>query len=149
MWEQCLDGEYAMATGRKAASVLIDLDKAYEMFGHRMCLARFVDAEIPMRYARWCLMCYGGPRVLRLDGVFSDVFCVGASIVAGCAGATTLLRAVLLKTCDLACQAGLAGSGFMLSRVLPAPTWMVYSGMFAKSVDTAPCCRQHVVGMPR
>ena len=107
VWEHCLDGEYAVATGRKAASVLIDLVKAYEMLGHRMCLNRFVDAEIPMRYARWCLMCYGGPRVLRLDGVYSDVLSVGASIVAGCAGATTLLRAILLKTCDLACQAGL------------------------------------------
>ena len=81
--------------------------KAYEMLGHRMCLARFIEAEVPMRYARWCLMCYGGPRVLRLDGAYSEVFCVGASIVAGCAGATTLLRAVLMKTCDLACAAGL------------------------------------------
>ena len=107
VWEQCLDGEYALATGRKAASVLIDLTKAYEMLSHRMCLGRFIDAAVPMRYARWCLLCYGGPRVLRLDGVFSDVFQVGASIVAGCAGATTLLRAVLLQTCDLASQAGL------------------------------------------
>ena len=77
------------------------------MLGHRMCAARFLDAQVPMRYARWCLMCYGGPRVLRLDGVFSDAFRVGSSIVAGCAGATTLLRAVLLKTCDLAVQKGL------------------------------------------
>ena len=107
VWEQSLDGEYAVATGRKAASVLIDLVKAYEMLGHRMCLGRFADAGVPMRYARWCLMCYGGPRVLRLDDVFSDAFRVGSSIVAGCAGATTLLRAVLLKTCDLAVQKGL------------------------------------------
>ena len=37
-----------------------------------------------------------------MDGVYSDRFTVDSSIVAGCAGATTLLRAVLLKTCDMA-----------------------------------------------
>ena len=37
-----------------------------------------------------------------MDGAFSEVFSVDSSIVAGCAGATTLLKAVLLKTCDLA-----------------------------------------------
>ena len=40
--------------------------------------------------------------VLRVDGAFSETFTVDSSIVAGCAGATTLLKAVLLKTCDLA-----------------------------------------------
>ena len=107
VWQQCLNGEYAQATSRKAASVLIDLVKAYEMLGHRMCAARFLQAQVPMRYARWCLLCYGSPRVMRLDGVYSAPFRVGASIVAGCAGATTLLRAILLRTCDLAAAAGL------------------------------------------
>ena len=37
-----------------------------------------------------------------MDGAHSEIFTVDASIVAGCAGATTLLKAVLMKTCDLA-----------------------------------------------
>ena len=102
VWQQGLNGEYAAATGRKAASVLLDLVKAYETLGHRMCAMRFREAAVPLRYARWCLRCYAGPRVLRVDGAFSEVFSVDSSIVAGCAGATTLLKAVLLKTCDLA-----------------------------------------------
>ena len=102
VWTQALNGEYAASTGRKAASVLLDLVKAYETLGHRMCAMRFREAAVPLRYARWCLRCYAGPRVLRVDGAHSEVFSVDASIVAGCAGATTLLKAVLMKTCDLA-----------------------------------------------
>ena len=52
-------------------------------------------------------MCYAGPRVVRVDGAYSEVFTVDASIVAGCAGATTLLKAVLIGTCDEAAAASL------------------------------------------
>ena len=100
VWNQALNGEFAAATGRKAASIMLDLVKAYETLGHRMCAQRFRDAEVPMQYARWCLRCYAGPRVLRVDGAYSEVFSVDSSIVAGCAGATTLLKAVLMRTCD-------------------------------------------------
>ena len=72
VWTQSLNGEYAEATGRQAASVLLDLVKAYEMLGHRMCAMRFRDAAVPIRYARWCLLSYehGRPSARSPWGVF-------------------------------------------------------------------------------
>ena len=102
VWRQALASEYSNATGKPAASILVDLVKAYEMLKHRMCLVRFLDAEIPFYFARWCLLSYAGPRVLRLGDAYSEPLQLTTSIVAGCSGATTLLRAVLLRTCDAA-----------------------------------------------
>ena len=100
VWDQSLLNEYAEASGRAAGSVLLDLVKAYELVRHRLCARKCRDMGIPLHYARWCLLTYAGPRVLKLEGVCSPVYRVSTSIVAGCAGATTLLRAILLRSCD-------------------------------------------------
>ena len=41
-----------------------------------------------------------GPRVVKLEGVCSEVVRTSTSIVAGCSAATTMLRVILLQSCD-------------------------------------------------
>ena len=82
------------------SSVLLDLVEAYEFFRHQIWAQKCREVGLPLYYARWCLVTYGGPRVLKLEGACSEIFRVNTSIVAGCAGATTMLRAMLLQACD-------------------------------------------------
>ena len=104
VWRQALAAEYCQPTGRQAATIMFDLTKAYELLTHRMVAVRILNAGVPMRYGRWCLLSYAAPRVLRLGQAYSTTSQINTSIVAGCSGATFLLRAVLLATVDVAWQ---------------------------------------------
>ena len=53
-----------------------------------------------MKLARWCIMLYSMPRSLVWEGSCTAPFRVWASIVAGCAHATTMLKAFLLDALD-------------------------------------------------
>ena len=93
--------EAAASDGMEAASVLTDLAKAYEYIRHYKLLPLAAGKSFPMRILRLCLKTYGGMRRVLLDGLTSELFVIGgATIVAGCTMATSLLKAFLLEMLD-------------------------------------------------
>eukprot|EP00959_Pyramimonas_sp_CCMP1952_P162670 3400930-Pyramimonas_sp.AAC.1 len=50
--------------------------------------------HLSLRRARLLIMVYGGPRMIKIREVFSSIFTIGCSIIAGCSFATTMLRVV-------------------------------------------------------
>ena len=75
--------EYARATSRKAGSVLIDLQKAYELVRHNLAVGRAAQAGFPLSMARLAVLMYGSPRFISQDGACSRTVRLGTSIVAG------------------------------------------------------------------
>ena len=101
-YQQALRAEVARAQHKEAASTLLDMVKCYEKIKHPIVAAAARKAGFPMRLVRVCLAIYAGPRILSIDGVVSDVFTIGTSIVAGCTFATRILRVVLIECMDMA-----------------------------------------------
>ena len=61
IWDQAVEAEYALSTGKEASAVLLDLVKAYELFRHDVLKKRLWQAEFPLAQARWGLMLYPPP----------------------------------------------------------------------------------------
>ena len=99
-WTQQLEAEYCRATGRSFAAVLLDLRKAFEITRHLVLVLRVKDAGFAAALARLALQLYCGPRVIALEGAYSRVVELRCTIVAGCAFATSLLKAYLLPIAD-------------------------------------------------
>ena len=102
-WRLSMVGEYARATGQAAASSLVDLAKAYEYIDHPYVWQMGQKHGFNMRILRFLLGLYCGPRILMVNGVATArVHALLATVIAGCAHATALMKLSLVDSLDYA-----------------------------------------------
>ena len=56
VWHQLLAKEYAMATDKCMAAMLVDLKKAIEFVCHVLLIRNCKDIGFPMQIAGWCIL---------------------------------------------------------------------------------------------
>ena len=100
VWVQGFWSELAARMGLVSCSGLFDLTKAYERVRHDLLVPAAIEAGIPWTWLRLVLWVYAGPRVAVLEGAVSAELATDTTIVAGCSGATTLLKAFIIAKFD-------------------------------------------------
>jgi len=100
VWRFGIHSELAVAQGRFAGAVLLDLWKAYETVKHWALKRAAVRHGFSLRALRFLLRTYRLPRTGKVGAVCTRVVRASATIVAGCSNATTLLRLLLLSAAD-------------------------------------------------
>ena len=83
-------------------STLLDLVKCYEKVLHWVLIRGAKENGFPLVVVRLRLAVYASPRAISAAGCVSNVVSLGASIVAGCGFATTLLKVVPIRCLDAA-----------------------------------------------
>lgn len=99
-WRQAARAEMAAARGEEYAAVLLDLVKAFERVPHAALVQRAVSLGYNIRLLRVSLASYRLPRVLRLDGVCSQLVVAARGITAGSGHAVIELRLLLSDLWD-------------------------------------------------
>jgi len=97
---QALYDETAVASGEVAATVLLDLAKAFESVPLELVWERGKDRGFPLGVLRLSLEVCAFVRHLTLAGATADGVSTLSAILAGTSFATDLLYAVLIVPCD-------------------------------------------------
>ena len=100
VWHQALRSEWASGAGQCSASALLDLAKCYEKVKHGLLADKCQQHGFNAIVARLAISLYAGPRRLVANGAVSRQMCTKQGILAGCTFATTLLRVLLISSCD-------------------------------------------------
>ena len=100
VWRQAFRNEVACASDEHAISVLIDLAKCYEHVRHIRLALEAKSLDFPMVLLRITIRAYEWARKLTIDKrVCADVL-PSRGIIAGCASATTELKAFMYRSCS-------------------------------------------------
>ena len=84
--------EAAVGAGSAAATLLWDLVKFYESIGHARLYHEARALGYPLTVLRLQIAGYQFPRHLSLEGMVSRAVLPFRGVVAGCGGATTLVK---------------------------------------------------------
>ena len=103
-WKHAARTEAAALMGRSHATVLIDLEKAFERIQHHRLVEAARQWQYPLRSPRLALAAYRMPRAIGIGRVFSETLVASRGITAGCVFATLELRAMVLKIGDAICS---------------------------------------------
>ena len=94
-------GEFATSVGFSAALALIDLDKAFEHIQFTNLWRMGVKHGFPLRLLRFRIGVYGGPGLLLVENVATNlVRSEGSAVVSGCVHAITLMKPALVDSVD-------------------------------------------------
>ena len=99
VWRQAFRNEVACADNQHALSVLIDLAKCYEHVSHILLAREARELHFPMVLLRITVRAYAWARKLTLDKRVCEDVLPSRGIIAGCASATTELKAVMYRAC--------------------------------------------------
>jgi len=97
---QALYDESAVASDEAAATVLLDLTKAFESIPLELVWARGKAAGFPLGILRLSLEMCSFVRHLVLDGVIAEGVTTLSAVLAGTSFATDLLYIVMIVPCD-------------------------------------------------
>jgi len=100
VWRQALFGELAYYQSRLAATVLMDLYKAYETMKHAAVIRAARKYQYPLWALRYILATYRMERALTVGPAHTKAIKVCGTVVAGESNATTMLRLLLIGPCD-------------------------------------------------
>ena len=92
VWRQAVRAEASVCTGQSAANLLWDLVKFYESLSHSRMYEEARALEYPLAILRLQLAGYAFPRHLSLEGMVAEAVEPFRGVVAGCGGATTLVK---------------------------------------------------------
>ena len=90
VWDQAFRAERAVAQGKSAAAVLLDLRAFYEHFDHDLLGERAADTNFPRKVARLALAAY--PRLITQEGRLGQPVLPKRGVMAGCGFATTWVK---------------------------------------------------------
>ena len=99
VWRQAFRNEVACADNQHALSVLIDLAKCYEHVRHILLAKEAREMDFPMVLLRITIRAYAWARKLTLDKRVCEDVMPSRGIIAGCASATSELKAVMYRSC--------------------------------------------------
>jgi len=100
VWRQAFRNEVACADDEHALSVLIDLAKCYEHVKHILLAREATKLNFPMVLLRITIRAYAWARKLTLDKRVCEDVMPSRGIIAGCASATSELKAVMYRACS-------------------------------------------------
>eukprot|EP00971_Amphidinium_carterae_P154619 3066121-Amphidinium_carterae.2 len=94
-WQLALLHGSARAHGCHAASIYLDIQKAFEHVTHRLLQCSAIRHGLPLRLLHASLVIYGSQRCITWRSICSTVFQAPGTIVAGDALATSYMRLAL------------------------------------------------------
>jgi hypothetical protein len=100
VWMQSALTANATASGHHAASVLLDVSKAFENVQHHSLVASAEKYGFNLKLLMFLLRVYRMPRCIRVGRAYTDVVSSSKTIVAGCAFADIMMMLALLPAID-------------------------------------------------
>ena len=100
VWAHAMAAEHAKARGECAASVLVDIQKAYENIRYSDLWAKAVRHKFPLHVLRLLLTMYSMTRMVKVGNVATAPFSALNSVAAGCQWADLLMKLSLIDILD-------------------------------------------------
>jgi len=101
LWRQACVTEYSTVTGRTAATILLDIVKAFENVGHQVVLSQARKQGFHLGLLKWLLAMFQQPRSIAYQQMLCPAVRATCSIVPGSSHADLLMRLMLQPVVEL------------------------------------------------